>query len=165
MTPAPGETVVLGLGNPVVSDDRAGLAVVDALGSLLEQSPVCGVTLRESARGGFELIDLLTGYSRAILVDCLALPDAKPGRIRRLSLEQVAGSARLVNAHEISVGEVFLFAKRLGIPMPEQVEIFAIEGGDVSTLSEEMTTAVQLAAETLAREIHAMLSAWRCEGS
>jgi hypothetical protein len=47
----------------------------------------------------------------------------------------------------------------MGIAMPRSVEIFAIEGGDTSTISEEMTPAVAAAVEPLAREIHALIAA------
>jgi len=149
---------VLGLGNPVVSDDRAGLAVAQRLSRLLEEAPLENVSVLESQRGGFELIDLLSGFTHAVLVDCLSLPDPMPGRIRRLRLQDVAGSARLINAHEISIGDAFELARRMGLPMPENVEIFAIEGGDTSTLSEEMTPAVAAVIDPLARAIYAELA-------
>ena len=153
-----GRTVVLGLGNPVVSDDRVGLAVAQALRRLLEDSPIGNVQVLESERGGFELIDLLGGFSRAVIIDCLTLPDPAPGRVRRLSLSHVAGSARLINIHEISIAEAFELAARLGKQMPERVEIFGVEGGNTTTISEEMTSPVAAAVEPRAREIHAMLA-------
>lgn len=156
---------VLGLGNPVVSDDRAGLAVVDELRRLLEASPIENVSVLESTRGGFELIDLLSGFERAIIVDCLSLPDPTPGRVRELSLTNVAGSARLINAHEISVGTAFELAAAMGIAMPRTVEIFAIEGLDTSTVSEQMTPLVAAAVAPLARRIHAALAHNICEHS
>ncbi len=148
---------VLGLGNPVVSDDRVGLAVAEEVRRLLETSPLENVAVLESTRGGFELIDLLSGYSHAILVDCLSVPAPVPGRVRCLSLTNVAGSARLVNAHEISVGTAFELAAKMGIEMPGAVEILAIEGMDTSTISEEMTPLVRAAVGPLARQIHARL--------
>lgn len=148
---------VLGLGNPVVSDDRVGLAVADELRRLLAASPVENVTVLESTRGGFELIDLLTGYDRAILVDCLSLPDPVAGRVRELSLTNVAGSARLINAHEISISTAFELAAAMGIDMPKSVEIFAVEGMDTSTVSEQMTPPVEAAVVPLARRIHTLL--------
>ncbi len=154
---AAGRTAVLGLGNPVVSDDRVGLAVAEEVRRLLQESPIKNVEVLESARGGFELIDLLSGFSRAVLIDCLAVPDPVPGRVRRLTLDNVAGSARLVNVHEISIGEAFELARRMGTQMPEKIDIFAVEGGDVSTMSEEMTPEVAAAVGPLARQIHAML--------
>ncbi len=125
--PTSERTVVLGLGNPVLRDDGVGLAVVSALRQLLQAAPIPGVDVLASTRAGFELIDLLRGYRRAILVDCLALPEPQPGRVRRLALDDVAGSSRLVNAHEVSVGVAFRLAERMGIPMPAEVEILAVE--------------------------------------
>jgi hydrogenase maturation protease len=151
-------TAVLGLGNPVVSDDRVGLAVAQEVQRLLAQSPVENVEVLESTRGGFELIDLLSGFSHAVIIDCLAVPDPVPGRIRRLTLDNVAGSARLVNVHEISIGEAFELARRLDTPMPKTVDIYAVEGGDVSTMSEEMTPPVEAAVGPLARQIHESLA-------
>ena len=159
----PERTAVLGLGNPVVSDDRVGLAVGEELRRLLQESPIENVAVIESTRGGFELIELLSGYSRAVIIDCLTLPHPSPGRVRRLSLDSVAGSARLINAHEISIGEAFDLAGRLGIQMPRTIEILAVEGGDTSTISEEMTPPVAAAVAPLARQIHAMLAAHASE--
>ena len=149
---------VLGLGNPVVSDDRVGLAVAAEILRLLEASPIENVSVVESTRGGFELIDLLAGFHHAVIIDCLSLPDPVPGRVRELSLTNVSGSARLINAHEISIDTAFQLAAAMGIEMPKTVEIFAIEGLDTSTVSEEMTPAVAAAVSPLARRIHSSLA-------
>ena len=152
-----GRTVVVGLGNPVLRDDGVGLAVAAELQRLLEEAPVPGVDVLASTRAGFEMIDLLRGYSRATLVDCIVIPDPQPGRVRRLTLDDVSGCARLVNAHEISVGTAIRLAEQLGVPMPGRVDILAVEGGDTTTLSEAMTPPVQAAVVPLAREIYEQL--------
>jgi len=157
LAPTSGRTVVLGLGNPVLCDDGVGLAVVAALKRLLDAAPIPGADVLMSTRAGFELIDLLRDYRRAILVDCLALPDPQPGRVRRLSLHDVSGSTRLVNAHELSVGVAFQLAERMGIRMPTEVEILAVEAADTSTICEELTPAVQAAVGPLCQEIYADL--------
>lgn len=149
--------VVLGLGNPVLTDDAAGLEVIAELERLLVAEPLAGVLLETSTRAGFELLDLLHGYRHAILVDCIDVPDAIPGRIRELSLADVAGSARLVNAHELSITAAFALAARLGLAMPEVVEIYAIEAADCRTLGETLTPAVAEAARLLAQQLQAKL--------
>ncbi|HSB68255.1 MAG TPA: hydrogenase maturation protease [Candidatus Methylomirabilis sp.] len=152
-----GRTVVLGLGNPVLSDDGVGLAVATELTRLLAVEPIRGVDVLASTRAGFELIDLLRGYTRAIILDCIVLPDPEPGRVCRLTLDDVSGCARLVNVHEVSVGTAFRLAERMGVPMPHEVEIIAVEAGDASTIAEGLTPAVQATVAPLAREIHASL--------
>jgi hydrogenase maturation protease len=150
-------TVVLGLGNPWMSDDGAGLAAAQEVARLLEEHPVAGVQVRLSTRGGFELLDLLSGCTRVILIDCLVVMDGTPGRVRRLTLNDVASLPRLGSAHEAGLADVFRLAERAGIPMPESVEVFAVEAGDAETVSENMTPPVRAAVTRIAVEIHALL--------
>lgn len=121
---------------------------------MLEVAPIPGVDVLASTRAGFELIELLRDYRRAILVDCLALSDPQPGRVRRLGLDDVSGSSRLVNAHEVSIGVAFQLAERIGIRMPTEVEILAIEAGDTCSIAEGLTPAVEAAVGPLCREIY-----------
>jgi hydrogenase maturation protease len=150
-------TVVLGLGNPVLGDDAAGLQVAAALERLLIEDPVADVQVVTSTRAGFEVIDLLAGASHAIIVDCLEDPNPEPGRIRRLALQDVAGASRLVGAHDISVGVAFELAGALGIEMPREIEIYGVEGAAPTGLGEALSPAVQAAVLTLARDLHAQL--------
>ncbi len=152
-------TVVLGLGNPVRGDDAAGLRVVEELDRLLAAEPVSGVRTVQSRRGGFELIDLLSGADRAVIVDCWDGPGASPGRVRRLSIGQVAGCARLVGCHDIGVREAFDLARLANAPMPAVVDIYAIDAGDTSRLVEALTPDVARAVPALARQLHASLAA------
>jgi len=154
----PGGTIVLGLGNPVRYDDAVGLRVAEAVERLLEDEPVPGVTVMTSTRAGFELIDLLAGASRAIIVDCLVVSDPVPGRIRRLTLDDVAGAARLVGAHDIPLAGAFDLARTLGVSMPQRVEICAVEAADTDRLEEAMSPGVAAAVPLLAREIHNRLA-------
>ncbi len=147
-------TVVLGLGNPVLRDDAVGLAVADRLTELLKESPVPGLDVLVSTRAGFELIDMLTGYGRAIIVDALDLPEPQPGNVREMALENFAGSSRLNNPHGLNVATAFELAERLGVSMPGEVLIYGIECADLQTLVEELTPDVEKVVEPLARQIH-----------
>jgi hydrogenase maturation protease len=156
----PMAVAVLGLGNPVVSDDAVGLHVAFEVERLLGNNPVPGVTVMTSNRGGFDLIRLLTGYSRAIIIDALELPNPCPGRIHRLQLGMLSGSARLVGVHDISLADAFELAETIGIPMPESVEIFAVEGGEMQNLSEGLTRELEAVVRPLAMEIYDMACKW-----
>jgi len=146
---------VLGLGNPVLTDDAVGLHVAAAVERLLREDPIAGVTVLTSTRAGFELIELLAGFTHAIIIDCLAIPNPVPGRIRFMDLTSLSGSARLVGVHDIGVADAFELASTLGARMPGTVEIYALEGEDTQTLSEEMTPALAASVPRLARTLHA----------
>jgi len=151
---------VLGLGNPFVSDDAVGLHVAAEVERLLDDAPIPGVTVMTSSRAGFDLIRLLSGFSHALIVDCLELPAPHPGRIHRMGLGKLAGSARLVGAHDISVADAFELAATLRIAMPGTVEIYAVEGGNMLTLREEMTPEVDAIVAPLAWKIYERAGEW-----
>jgi hydrogenase maturation protease len=156
-------TIVLGLGNPVRYDDAVGLRVAEAVDRLLEEDPLPGVSVATSTRAGLELIDLLAGASHAVIVDCFIPQDPVPGRVSRLTLDEVAGSARLVGAHDVTIGTAFKFALAAGVPMPATVDIFAVEAADVDRLEEGLSPAVAAAVPVLARQIyHRLASVSQC---
>jgi hydrogenase maturation protease len=150
-------TVVIGLGNPVRADDGVGLAVAGELGRLLALEPIEGVAIRTSERAGFELLELLSGAGRALIVDCLEAASPRPGRVRLLTVQRVSGAARLVGAHDLSIGAVIELAHLLGVPMPEHVEILGIEAADTTTLVERLTPAVAAVVGPVAQWLHTRL--------
>ena len=154
----PRRTVVLGLGNPVRGDDALGLRVAEAVQRLLDDDPVTGVQVLTSTRAGLELIELLEGTDHAVIVDAFDSPDATPGQIRRLTLDDVAGAARLVGAHDITLAGAFALARATGIPMPETVEIYAVEAADSDRIEEGLSPGVEAAVPILAGEIHRRLA-------
>ena len=149
----PIRVAVLGLGNPVLGDDGVGLHVAAEVERLLREEPLEGVTVLTSTRGGFALIDLLTGFTHAMIIDSLEIPDPSPGCIRQLDLEHISGSARLVGGHELSVANAFELAASMGVEMPGIVEIYGVEGDDMRTLTEEMSPSVAAAVAPLARRL------------
>ena len=155
------DTVVIGLGNPVRYDDAVGLRAAEAVALLLEAEPVPGVRVVTSTRAGLELLDLLTGASRAIIIDCLAMAEPVPGRIRRLAPDDVAGSGRLIGAHDVSVGDALALARVAGVPMPDAIDIYAVEVADIDRIEEGLSPDVALAVPVLARRMHRQLTGQR----
>ena len=147
--------LVLGLGNPIVSDDSVGLAVAEEVARLLAETPFPAVEVRTSFRGGFDLLDLLEGYACVVIVDSLDVPVPCPGVVHRLQVADVSGSGRLISQHEISLANVLRLGEQLSLPMPKQVVIFGVEVGDLRTVHEGLTPAVQAAVAPLAQVIYA----------
>jgi hydrogenase maturation protease len=150
-------TVVLGLGNPLRGDDGVGLRVAETLDRLLAARSVPGVVVRTSTRAGLDVIDLIAGAARLVVVDCLTPPDPRPGRVRRLALEACPGSARLVGAHDLSLRDVIEVARAAGHVMPVQVEIYGIEAAETLAIGEGLSPEVASAADGLARTIYERL--------
>ncbi|RPJ57124.1 MAG: hydrogenase maturation protease [Acidobacteria bacterium] len=154
----PAATVLVGLGNPVRGDDAVGLRVAEALEALLAERPVTGARVVTSTRGGFELMELLEGADRAIVVDCLDLPDAVPGRVRRMSLGEVAGAARLVGSHDIGLAAAVELGRLLGARMPAHVEVYGIEAALEDRIEEGLSPGMAAAVPLVANWIHQRLA-------
>ncbi|GAH17016.1 unnamed protein product [marine sediment metagenome] len=71
------KTLILGLGNPILSDDGVGFCVAGELRGRLSQQEV---TVMETSMTGLSLLDLLAGYDRAIIIDAIQAVGGKAGQ-------------------------------------------------------------------------------------
>jgi len=134
------KTVILGMGNPILTDDRVGLLIVRSLEKKIDPETV---DVKETNAAGFYFIDLLTGYERAIVVDSIKTGKNKVGSIYKFTLEDLFTTPRLVSIHEIDLNSAIQLGKKLGLKMPEEVYLFAVEIEDDKTFSETLTPEVE----------------------
>ena len=152
-------TLVLGMGNPILSDDGVGLLVAERLrGAPLPD----GVEVLQSEVAGLRLLELVRGFTRVIIIDALRSPaevERQPGEIVRYEAKDFKGGHRYGSAHSIGLDTVLELGHKLGYDMPEDVTVFAIEALDVETFGEELSPPVAAAAERVLGMIVAELAA------
>lgn len=134
-------TLVLGLGNAILGDDRVGLAVAEAVRHRLP--PDAGVEVDEEHHGGLRLMERLAGYDRAILIDALCAEGYLPGAVVRLGIDDVP-TENSGSSHDLSLPAALRLGAELGLQMPH-VAIVAVTARDVSGFSEELSPAVAAA--------------------
>ena len=124
-------TLVLGLGNPLLTDDGVGLRVVEALRPRLAGRP--GVEVDEEYCGGLRLMERLVGYDRAVLIDAIC-SGAEPGTVHVLTADGLAGR-HCASAHDVDLPTALALGRQCGAPLPatENVRIVAVEAADVTT--------------------------------
>jgi hydrogenase maturation protease len=138
----PPRLLILGLGNDLLTDDAIGLRVVRALRPELARLPAIG--LQETTEMGLALLDHLTGWAAAFIVDSAQTGCAEPGLVHELDASawrQLTGAS----PHFLGVGETLALGRQLGLPMPESVRIFAVETQDPFTLGTRMTPPLEAA--------------------
>ena len=133
-------TLILGLGNPILSDDSVGLRVARILEDTLSDE---STTVMETSMGGLNLLDLLTGYDRAIIIDAIQTRNGKPGQIYQLDSEAFNITRHASSPHDVNFTTSLEFGKRLGLALPQQITIFAIEVENVGSFGETCTPAVE----------------------
>ena len=134
------KTLVLGLGNPILSDDGVGLRVAAGLEGRARRR-------RNGHRGnlaGLDLLELLSGYDRAIIIDAIQTEGGQPGRIYRLDPGAFQTTRHAASTHDVNLATALELGKRLGLPLP-RIDILAIEVADTSRFSEECTPEVTAA--------------------
>ena len=146
--------LLLGLGNDILTDDAVGLFVVRELRSRLAAYP--SIDIRETTEMGLALLDFITGYRTVVIVDSIQTGKAVPGFLHELdasALLELTGRT----PHFVGVGETLALGRQLGLAMPEQVKIFAVEVADPFTLGTALTPALQSALPGIVQRIAAAL--------
>ncbi len=138
------KTLVLGLGNPILTDDGVGIHVVRAMAAQCQRDDV---TFAEASVGGLRLLDVIAGYERVVLVDAIQTRDGRAGDIHRLHPNDLRASLHSGSTHDLSLTGALALGRGLGLTLPgdEAITILAIEVEDVLTFGEACTPAVAAA--------------------
>lgn len=134
------KTLVLALGNPFLSDDSVGLHVARALEGRFNQPEI---TVMETCMAGLSLLDLLIGYDRVIIIDAIQTREGKVGQVYRLETDALDATRHVSTPHDVNFVTALELGKRLGLALPQQITIFAVEVEDVTTFGEGCTRRVK----------------------
>ena len=132
-------TLVLGVGNPILRDDRVGHLLVQLLRNLLSNPDI---ELQETSLAGLNLVELLSGFDFAVIIDAIQ-SGGTPGEISYLKPQDFhARSSNRYDQHSTGLLQALELGKALGWPMPEDVAIVAIEAEDTTNFGDDLTPAV-----------------------
>ena len=148
------KTLVLGLGNPILSDDGVGVRVAEALRASLP--PDAPIDVCELSVGGLRLMEHMLGYERVILIDAMQPDHAEPGTFRRLSyseLARICPTQHMACTHDTSLVTALEMAQRMALPVPREIIVYAIGVQDVESFGEELTPAVARALPVILKAV------------
>jgi len=154
------KTLLIGLGNPIMGDDGVGIYVVRAV---RERYHAGELSIVEASLAGLDLLDMLAGYDRVIVVDAIQTTVGKAGQIFRLKPADFDAVGHSGSPHGIDFTTALKLGEKLGMSLPREIVIFGIEAGDATTFSEECTPRVQeaipVAVDMVIRELDKGLAA------
>ncbi|MEW6717200.1 MAG: hydrogenase maturation protease [Chloroflexota bacterium] len=140
------KTIVVGLGNPILTDDGVGVKIACAVEDELAKSQPENITVTEAGVGGLRLMETLLGYDRAIIIDAIKFPKgSKPGAIHRLSIEDlrtIHPTQHTASAHDTTLVTALDMGRQMGLRLPKDIVIFAVEVENVLEFSEDLTPSV-----------------------
>jgi hydrogenase maturation protease len=148
--------ILIGLGNPIMSDDGVGLVVSRKVHELV---PDCD--LDSSPGGGFDVVDRILGYRRAVIIDCMVSGKCPPGTVVRIETGSALETLRTGHSHGIDFLEAIKVARSCDAPVPPEVIVYGIEVEDPFSLGQEMSGTLQDSVDGIEREIAEDLLAGR----
>lgn len=142
------KTVVIGLGNPLLTDDSVGIRVSRAIGALLAQRHETGqgsdvIEIKEVYAGGIRLMDAMTGYDRAYIVDAMVTGRFRPGEVSEFALDELCSTRNLVCTHDTNFSTALQLGRMLDLHLPSTIKIWGIEASDVTSFGEQLTEEIQ----------------------
>lgn len=142
--------LVVGLGNPILSDDGIGWRVAAVVREAVATDAVPHkglVDVKEVAVGGLSLAEMLVGYERAIIVDAIMTEQGVPGTVRHFQVADLPGTLNTASAHDTNLVTALHALRRFDadVPQDDAIHIVAVEAQDVWTFSEKCTAPVEAA--------------------
>lgn len=175
---AMGPTRVLCLGNDLVADDALGVVAARWLCRRLAgtgvpvppgpafdpaatvrafEHPRAGsVEVVETALTGMYLLEAVVGASRLIVVDTVVTGASPPGSVQVLAEGDFSGPPG-ASPHYVGLFETLELARGLGLPVPGDVVIVAVEAADYLTVGGRMTASVGAAVPLVVEKVLALL--------
>ncbi len=129
-------TLILGIGNEILTDDGIGPRLVKEL-EKARNFP--DAAYRAASLGGMEIIDLIRDYAHVIIIDAIRTKGGLPGTVYHLTPEHFRETLHVSNFHDISFLPALELAKKMGIPVPRRIDIIAIEIVEDLTFSNEFS--------------------------
>ncbi len=136
------KTLVLGLGNPILSDDAVGIRVAHEVGKNLNDPRV---TVSETSAAGLSLLDSIVGYDRVIIIDAIQTNEGQAGQIYIMKPEDFSFAKHVSSPHQINLVTALELGKMLNLEMPQRITVFAVEAKDTTSFSEKCTPEVEKA--------------------
>jgi len=153
------KTIVLGVGNPILRDDGVGIHVARQIKEKIKDS---NVIVDEAITGGMNLLDLMTGYDKAILIDAVNIKDKNVGDVISFPLSSLS-TTHSDNPHDASLMEALELAKKLGQEnIPKEIIVVGIVIKEIpyifgEELSPEIAKAVPKAIKLALKEIEKVM--------
>ena len=146
-------TLILGVGNLLLSDEGAGLRVLERLTATYdlpeEVQTLDGGTL------GLDLLYYLEGVENLLIIDAMEMGE-EPGTLLRLEGDEVPAFLSIkVSPHQIGIPDM-LFAAKLKDLFPRRVVLWGVQPGRMEVgleLSEPVAAQVDVLVEKVVEEL------------
>ena len=111
----------------------------------------------EVSSGGINLMEYMAGFQRAVVIDAIVTGRYKAGTVFKFIYPDIPYTRNTVSTHDMDLPAALELGRHLGISLPSEIIIFAVEAKDTVNFGEELTVEVEKALETVISEIKSLL--------
>jgi hydrogenase maturation protease len=129
--------ILIGLGNPIMSDDGVGLLVGRRVHRRLK-----GYDLDLACGAGLHVMDSILGYRRAVIIDSMVTGSVPVGSVARIDPGAGIETRRAGHSHGVGFFEAIEIARACGASLPDEILVYGIEVADPFTIGDEVSKAV-----------------------
>jgi len=149
------KTIILGIGNPILGDDGVGVHVANELKKCINNP---SIIIDEATTGGMNLLDLILGYDKAIIIDSVKTKDGENGEVKRIPLSDFS-TMHSCNPHDVSLIEAIDMAKKMRENrIPQKIIVIGVMMKEIpcqfgEKLSKKIAATIPKAVELTLKEI------------
>ncbi|WP_420264868.1 hydrogenase maturation protease [Candidatus Magnetominusculus dajiuhuensis] len=160
------KTIIIGLGNPILCDDSVGPRAARLIGQRLGAgySPYNeDILVSEAYAGGLRLLDAIAGYDRAVIIDSIVTGENAPGTIYRLTADGLPQTRNCGSSHDMTLPMALSMGRALGMVLPFEIHIWAVEVQDVNTFGQWLSMDVENALSDVVNGVLSMCADCKVE--
>lgn len=135
-------TVVIGLGNPILTDDGVGIYAA----RMVRRALPCDayVDVIELAVGGLQLMESMIGYDHVVIIDAVWSPHGETGRVIQFDAGHLPDTMNTASAHDADLPTALRVGRSLGAALPsdEGIQIVGVQAREVLTFGDRPTPPV-----------------------
>ncbi|MCM8789805.1 MAG: hydrogenase maturation protease [Candidatus Omnitrophica bacterium] len=152
------DMVIVGIGNTIRCDDGIGIYVARRIKTLFAKQ---AIDIKEAHSGGLDILHMLSGYRRAVVIDAIQQKGAKPGEFIRLTQDELLSVRPLYSSHKLGIYSALRIAQALGMDMPEQIIIYAIYAQRTACFGKLMSPKMRKAVKKIAALVRKEKILWQ----
>lgn len=150
------KTLILGMGNDILTDDAIGPLLINDLSGIIGNRDV---DFNIAFCGGLEIIEYISGYEKVIFIDGIHTNGGIPGDVYYYKPSDFQETSHLSSLHDITFLTSLKLGHTLGIQLPTDLHIIAIEIVEDMEFSMELTLPLKKRYPEILKEVIAKINA------
>jgi hydrogenase maturation protease len=148
------KTLVLGIGNEILSDDGIGPRLVRDLSEMIDDPYV---NFKTAFCGGLEIMEYIRDYEKVIIIDSIYTRKGKPGNVYCFTPSDFRETSNLSNLHDVNFITALHLGDILELNIPSDLHIIAVEIIEDREFSEKLTPLLSMRYPEILEEVTALI--------